>query len=79
MNEEDKQLIDRLLARHDELLRNVDALARDNSRLRELLKGVGQGHPLGGNPTPVGSARRDRGGTLKPERVKMGRKRKQTA
>lgn len=45
MNDQDKQLIDRLLERHDELLRNIDALSRDNSRLREMIRQTAQGGP----------------------------------
>ena len=45
MNDPDKQLIDRLLERHDELLRNIDALSRDNSRLREIIRQTNQGGP----------------------------------
>lgn len=45
MSDPDKQLIDRLLERHDELLRNIDALSRDNSRLREIIRQTNQGGP----------------------------------
>lgn len=59
MTDHDKALIDRLLERHDELLRNIDALSRDNARLREFVRGSSLSTPPpGGNPPPTKRKRR---------------------